>query len=523
MRSKAVVALLLLSILCLSGVSCEKVLFLIPFPGSSHWLMFKHFIRELTERGHEVTAVTSYKFGEAIDNYTEVLIDPSYPILEKFPISAVYSSQDYQNDFKNLLLYWRLGLETSRYALESANVQKFIKREDQHFDLIVAEQFFQESLLMFAHKFDAPIITISTIGYSDYMDRAMGLLTPWSFVPHMLLDCDDQMSFYQRAYNVLLSTVDYIGRELYYLPQQNKLAMEIFDRFVDHHGPLPTVQSLEKSISAMLVNSHQTLAKPRPSMVGIANIAGAHIKPPKPLPQDLQKFMDEAEHGVIYFSLGAYLQSSLMPLEKRSILLNVFAKLQQRVIWKYESGDLTDVPDNVLIRRWAPQNDILAHKNVILFISHGGLFGTFESMHHGVPTLFIPFFADQPRNAARGVRSGYARKLSFKDITEDSLFENIREMVQNKEYSTRAQEISVIFRDRLVDPMNESIFWMEYVMRNKGARHLKSQAVNLSLVQYLLLDIVASVLVAGVVFEMVLKVCCLCRKQKDTRYKKKQN
>ncbi|XP_029708692.2 UDP-glycosyltransferase UGT5-like [Aedes albopictus] len=522
MKSKASFALLLIYTVCLSVVGCGRVLFLIPFPGSSHWLMFKHFIRELTDRGHEVTAVTSYKFGEPIDNYTEVLIDPSYPILEKFPISAVYSSQDYQNDFKNLFLYWRLGLETSRYALENSNVQQFIRRKDDHYDLIVAEQFFQESWLMFAHKFDAPIITISTIGYSDYMDRAMGLLTPWSFVPHMLLDYDDQMSFYQRAYNTLLSMVDYIGRELHYLPEQNKLAEEIFSRFAEHRGPLPTVQSLEKSISAMLVNSHPTLAKPRPSMVGIINIAGAHIKPPKPLPQDLQQFMDEAEHGVIYFSLGAYLQSSLMPMEKRSIILSVFAKLKQRVIWKFESEDLTDVPDNVLIRKWAPQNDILAHKNVILFISHGGLFGTYESMHHGVPTLVIPFFADQPRNAARGVRSGYARKLGFKDISEESLFNNIQEMIQNGEYSKRAKEISVVFRDRLTNAMNESIYWMEYVMRNKGAKHLKSNAVNLSVIQYLLLDVVGLALLVTVLLGVILRVCCSSRKQ-DFRHKRKQN
>lgn len=53
---------------------------------------------------------------------------------------------------------------------------------------------------------------------------------------------------------------------------------------------------------------------------------------------------------------------------------------KQKVIWKYESEkELANrISSNVLIREWLPQNDILAHKNVRLFISHGGMFSIFE-------------------------------------------------------------------------------------------------------------------------------------------------
>jgi hypothetical protein len=36
---------------------------------------------------------------------------------------------------------------------------------------------------------------------------------------------------------------------------------------------------------------------------------------------------------------------------------------------------------------WIPQNDILAHPNVLLFVSHGGLNGILESLFHGKPVL----------------------------------------------------------------------------------------------------------------------------------------
>lgn len=54
-----------------------------------------------------------------------------------------------------------LGLATSAHGLQTTNVQKFINTDKSHFDVILAEQFFQESFLMFAHKYNAPIVTLS--------------------------------------------------------------------------------------------------------------------------------------------------------------------------------------------------------------------------------------------------------------------------------------------------------------------------------------------------------------------------
>lgn len=71
-------------------------------------------------------------------------------------------------------------------------------------------------------------IVLGTLGYADYMDRAMGLLTPWSFVPHPILLYVDEMSFSQRCYNFLISTTDALIRKYYYLPRQDKLAKKYF-------------------------------------------------------------------------------------------------------------------------------------------------------------------------------------------------------------------------------------------------------------------------------------------------------
>lgn len=107
-------------------------------------------------------------------------------------------------------------------------------------------------------------------------------------------------------------------------------------------------------------------------MPGIATVGGAHIKSPKPLSPDLQEFMDNSNNGVILFSLGAFMRSDKMPIEKIHIFLEVFGKLKQNVLWKFEKESLLNVPPNVRIRKWLQQSDVLAHPNVVLFISHGG-------------------------------------------------------------------------------------------------------------------------------------------------------
>lgn len=76
-------------------------------------------------------------------------------------------------DFKNFPKLW------NSYNWESATVQKLIHDTELHFDVILNEEIFGDSFLMFAHKFNAPIITVCSLGHSDYMDRQMGLLTPF--------------------------------------------------------------------------------------------------------------------------------------------------------------------------------------------------------------------------------------------------------------------------------------------------------------------------------------------------------
>lgn len=65
-------------------------------------------------------------------------------------------------------------------------------------------------------------------GYWDFFDRAMGLLTPWSHIAHTFLSHADSMSYWERVYNVILCSYNWYHRNIYHLPEQNKITREYF-------------------------------------------------------------------------------------------------------------------------------------------------------------------------------------------------------------------------------------------------------------------------------------------------------
>lgn len=126
----------------------------------------------------------------------------------------------------NLYLTWDIGLKTTEHAFRDKNVASLINKNDQ-FDIVILEQFFHDAWLPFATKFDAPLLTIATLGHADYFDNAMGLLTP-SYVPHHVLTFTDQMTFYERCINLFWRLTDLFLRKYYYMEQMQKMADRYF-------------------------------------------------------------------------------------------------------------------------------------------------------------------------------------------------------------------------------------------------------------------------------------------------------
>ena len=74
---------------------------------------------------------------------------------------------------------------------------------------------------------------------------------------------------------------------------------------------------------------------------------------------------------------------------------------------------------------------LLAHPNVKVFITHGGLLSTTEAISRGVPVLGIPVFADQKTNMKQAVTLGYGVSLELGNITISSFSWALDEILNN--------------------------------------------------------------------------------------------
>ncbi|KAA0202670.1 hypothetical protein HAZT_HAZT011015, partial [Hyalella azteca] len=321
------------------------------------------------------------------------------------------------------------------------------------------------------------------VGIEYFAIRNAGNWLSPAVVPYILLPYDENMTFLERVVNVVTLVVSRYAIPYFFFSKQEELLRKFFPEFGD-------VLEYYDRVSLTLINGHPALDNPvplLPSQVYIGTI-NAHL--PRPLPMDLEQVMQSSgDAGVIYFSIGSVAVSKDIPARAKAAFLEAFARVPQKVLWKYEGDDLK-LPDNVVTRSWLPQQDILGHPKTRLFISHCGNLGTQEAKYHGVPILAVPVAFDQPRNAARMVQKGLALALDWHTLTADDIVSAIDELVNNTSYSERIQNLSAILKDQMETPQRRAVWHIEHFIKNQGAPHLHYPGKNLHFLQYICLDVV---------------------------------
>nr|QIK00369.1 UDP-glycosyltransferase [Xylotrechus quadripes] len=498
-------------LLCTSGIDAARILGVFPMPAPSHYFLGSALMKGLAEAGHDVTMISPFPVKDPPKNgsWRDIILDGMMEDMEeKFKKIDLFTMQQ-QSAFSTILFLNFMGQSTTEKTLSHPKVQELI-HSNEKFDVVIVSQFVTDGLKPLANHFQGHLVLFSNTAVNSWLNHLVGNPTLPSFHPEVLLGLPKRMNFFERLSNTLFYVLQRLNLELWAYPKQNALSKKYIPNAVD-------LDLVNRNVSLLLLNSHTSLFNPQPLLPCMVEIGGFHISPSKKLPQDLQKYLDEAKQGVIYFSMGSNLKSNRLPVEKRDALLKAFGKRKEKVLWKWEDDTLPGQPPNVKLGKWLPQQEILAHPNVKVFITHGGLLSTTETVYHGVPIVAIPVLGDQQMNARGAEQAGYGIVLPFPELTEEKLTSYLDEIISNPKYRKNVQARSRIMKDREVTPLQTAVYWVEYVIRHNGAEHLRVAYLDLAWYQFYLLDVITFIAVVLFIALILLKktISYVCRRKSD--------
>ncbi|XP_040823459.1 UDP-glucuronosyltransferase 2B13-like isoform X2 [Ochotona curzoniae] len=446
MLVKCLSLLLLLQLSCyFSSGSCGKVLV---WPMEfSHWLNLKIMLKELVQRGHEVTVLRS-SASIVINAKNESGIK-----FETFPTS--YTKDELETLFGYWINRWIYNVSLNIYWENFPAMQGFI------------------------------------LSFSDVYER---------FCKEVVLNKTLMTKLQESRFDVVLA-----------------------DAFAPCGRPATFFEIMGKA-DMWLIRSYWDFEFPRPLLPNFEFIGGFHCKPAKPLPQDMEDFVQSSgEEGVVVFSLGSMISN--MSEERANVIASALAQLPQKVLWRFEGKKPDTLGPNTRLYKWIPQNDVLGHPKTKAFVTHGGANGVFEAIYHGVPMVGLPLFADQPDNIIYMKAKGAAVKLDWKTISSAELLSALKTVINDPSYKENVMKLSRIHHDQPMKPLDRAVFWIEYVMRHKGAKHLRVAAYDLTWYQYHSLDVIGFLLacVTIIIYLVIKSVLLLCQKLVKMGKKKKRD
>ncbi|XP_076231314.1 UDP-glycosyltransferase UGT5-like [Calliopsis andreniformis] len=522
-----------LAIVCflftVENVRCARVLGLIPVAAYSHQLIYQPLWHELAKRGHEVVLITPFHVANA--NFTQIITRTS---------TNLFDDMDYiQFRLKNMK--WPTYIQKyatyiseifARNLFELPQVKElYSPSSNATFDVVLTDIYYTPSVMMLAHRFNAPLIgLVSTMMIScDEFILGAPLMasheSTWEMTPYI----KPNLSFWRRLQNffILARTVHFC-HDLF--SHHHKIAEDYFGTNI------PPLLDVAKNISLMFVNQNEILLPARIKLPNVISFSSSHIKKnPPPLSEDLQRFVDGATSGFIYFSLGSIAKTENLPKEILQVFVDVFSKVPYRVVWRHK-GELPQKSANIYTASWFPQQSILSHRNAKLFMYQAGLQSTQEAIHFTVPVISFPVLADQDFIGARMEALGVGKQLNFATLTREQLKNAIQDIMTDENkcgsdwslalirdlfhqfcsiiflcivichkcikisnlimrfrdavYKLRIRQIKHLTKDTPHDLMKLLVWWTEFVIRNKGAPHLHNTMIDMPWYQRYDLDVI---------------------------------
>ncbi|XP_037034451.1 UDP-glucosyltransferase 2-like isoform X2 [Bradysia coprophila] len=298
-------------------------------------------------------------------------------------------------------------------------------------------------------------------------DCGYGMAFYWdetSWIPGMEIGIGNEMSFSQRTFNAVLPLFWYYYRTWFFFPK-------LYELTKDNLGitDLPNFEELERSTSLVFINTHYGEEYARSLPPNVVSVGGlGYTGKTKPLPEDIESFLEKGE-DFIYMSFGTHAEFNKFDPPIRQAFIGAMRKLSHiQFVWKTDNVSLVEEfpNNNVYIRKWMPQQDILAHPKIRAFITHAGLLGIQEAVYNSVPLISFPIFAEQDANAERIQSREYGIRLEITTVTQPEIEEAIQNILTDPKYLNNMKRVSRMFIDRPQKPLETALWWTDFVIRH---------------------------------------------------------
>ncbi|KAM5271744.1 UDP-glucuronosyltransferase 2B15-like [Ctenodactylus gundi] len=482
----------------------------------SHWLNIKTVLEQLVQRGHEVTVLRpSSAIFINIKESSDIKFE-TFPTsinksqLEDFVTHSVHTMindgpiitcLDYISEMEKFMRRF-FGIWRNICKDAVSNQKLMTKLRESRFDLLFADAVGPCGELM-AELLNIPFVYTLRFSPGYQLEKASGgLLFPPSYVPIIMSGLSGQMTFMEKIKNMICM----LYFDFWYDGYNEKAWDQLYSEVL---GRPTTLYEVVRKAEMWLIRSYWDLEFPRPTLPNFEFVGGLHCKPAKPLPKEMEDFVQSSgENGIVVFSLGSVVPN--ITEERANVISSALAQIPQKVLWRFDGKKPNTLGANTRLYEWIPQNDLLGHPKTKAFITHGGANGVFEAIYHGVPMVGVPLLWDQLDNIAHMEAKGAAVKVTFTTMSSTDLLNALKTVINNPVYKENAMQLSSIHHDQPMKPLDRAVFWIEFVMRHKGAKHLRPLAYNLTWVQYHSLDVIGFLLVcvASILF-LVLKCSLL--------------
>ncbi|MCE7000967.1 glycosyltransferase [Saccharothrix sp. S26] len=157
-------------------------------------------------------------------------------------------------------------------------------------------------------------------------------------------------------------------------------------------------------------------------------------------PGELPQWVLDHREPLVYLTLGTMFGEAGVLRTAIEGLAAVDAKVLVAAGPTVDADALGELPDNVVVRPWVPQADLLPH--VDLVVHHGGSGTTLGTFGAGVPQLVLPQGADQFSNAEAVTAAGLGEQLLGADVTAEAITARARHLLADEAVRDAARAIA---------------------------------------------------------------------------------